>query len=92
VLADARYEERPIALEPGDLLVMYTDGASEAEAPSGEHFGTSRIEACMRRLGEGSARELLDGLVDAVREWTGERGLTDDLTLLVVKVKGGRSF
>jgi serine phosphatase RsbU (regulator of sigma subunit) len=87
VLPDARYEERPIALRPGDVLVMYTDGVSEAESPSHEQFGTQRIERCIARLADRSAQDVLDGIVAEVIDWSGERGPNDDLTLLVLKAK-----
>jgi serine phosphatase RsbU (regulator of sigma subunit) len=85
VLPDATYEERPIALRPGDLLLMYTDGISEAESPSGEQFGTRRIEQLMARLGDESAAAIVQGLVDEVLAWTGERGQNDDITIVVLK-------
>lgn len=87
VLPDARYEERPVALHPGDVLLLYTDGVSEAELPSGEQFGTERLERCLKRLADGTAHEILKGVVDEVTAYAGEHGVTDDLTLVVVKVK-----
>jgi sigma-B regulation protein RsbU (phosphoserine phosphatase) len=88
VLEDSRYEERPIALGGGDVLVMYTDGVSEAESSAGEQFGRRRIEEVTRRLANRSSREILEGIVEAVVAWSGERGPNDDLTLLVVRVNG----
>jgi len=87
VLAEARYEERPIALQPGDVLVMYTDGVSEATAPDGQMFGRSRIEDTVRRLRDRPSAAILDGIVEAVLEWSAERGPSDDLTLVVMRVK-----
>jgi sigma-B regulation protein RsbU (phosphoserine phosphatase) len=87
VLPDARYEERPVALHPGDVLLLYTDGVSEAELPTGEQFGTERLERCLKRLAEGTAQEILKGVVDEVTAYAGEHGVNDDLTLVVVKVK-----
>ncbi len=87
VMPDSLYEERPIALRPGDVLVLYTDGVSEAESPSGEQFGSGRIEEIMGRFAHRSAQEILDGVIEAVRQFAGERGQNDDLTLLVVKAK-----
>jgi sigma-B regulation protein RsbU (phosphoserine phosphatase) len=87
VLPDARYEERPIAIDPGDVLLLYTDGVSEAESPGGEQFGTRRLEECLKRLREGTANEILKGVVDEVTAWAGERGANDDLTLVVLKAK-----
>jgi serine phosphatase RsbU (regulator of sigma subunit) len=86
VLADARYEERPIALRAGDVLVLYTDGVSEAEAPSHEQFGPRRIEQCVARDMDRSAQQILDDIVAEVKRWSGDEGLNDDLTLVVVKV------
>jgi sigma-B regulation protein RsbU (phosphoserine phosphatase) len=86
VLPDAHYEERPLALRPGDVLGLYTDGISEAESPSGEHFGQRRVEQRLAALADKRAAEILDGLVEAAENWAGERGLNDDLTVMVVKV------
>ena len=86
-LPDARYEERPVALQPGDVLLLYTDGVSEAESPTGEQFGTRRLEQCLKRVAGGTAHEILKGVVDEVTAYAGEHGVSDDLTLVVVKVK-----
>jgi sigma-B regulation protein RsbU (phosphoserine phosphatase) len=85
VLPEARYEERPIAIRPGDTLVFYTDGISEAETEDGEQFGTTRIQESVRRRQGQSAKDVLDGIVHDVIEWSGERGPNDDLTLVVVR-------
>src|SRR6185436_4328682 len=85
VLEDARYEERPIALGHGDILVLYTDGVSEAENEHNDQFGPERIEQIVRANPGHNARELTQDIVAAVLDWAGERGPHDDLTLLVVK-------
>ncbi len=85
VLEDTRYEERPFAIGHGDVVVMYTDGVSEAEDEHGELFGPERIERIVRAHPEHTARELLQDILAAVLDWTGERGPGDDLTLLVMR-------
>lgn len=89
VLPDAFYDERPIAIRTGDVLLLYTDGVSEAEseADASEQFGRERIEASIRRRCHRSAQDIVDGVVEDVREFAGERGQTDDLTLMVVKAR-----
>jgi len=87
VLPDARYEDRPVALEPGDVLLLYTDGVSEAESPTGEQYGTRRLEGCLKRLAQGTANEILKGVVDDVTAYAGEHGVSDDLTLVVIKAR-----
>jgi phosphoserine phosphatase RsbU/P len=86
VLGEARYEERPIALRSGDVLVLYTDGVTEAESPGGEQFGQTRLEQTIVRLADRSAEAIRDGIEHTVMDWCGEKGLGDDLTLMVVKV------
>jgi sigma-B regulation protein RsbU (phosphoserine phosphatase) len=86
VLADARYEERPVALQSGDVLVFYTDGVSEAEAPDNEQYGRRRIEEIVRAHRGASSQTILDAIVGSVLEWSGERGPNDDLTLMVLQV------
>ena len=86
VLPDAQYEERPLALRYGDLLLLYTDGVSEAESPSGEQYGQRRLEQTLVRLRHLPAQEILNAVVEDVLAWAGARGQHDDLTLMVVKV------
>ena len=85
VLEDTHYEERPLAIGDGDIVVMYTDGVSEAENERAEQFGPERIERIVRAHPEHTARELTQDIVAAVLDWAGERGLDDDLTLLVMR-------
>jgi sigma-B regulation protein RsbU (phosphoserine phosphatase) len=85
VLADATYEERPIALRPGDVLLFYTDGISEAESPTGEQFGVQRIEQLVAESPEADAATIMRSLVARVQEWSAG-GQSDDLTLVVLKV------
>jgi sigma-B regulation protein RsbU (phosphoserine phosphatase) len=88
VLPDSVYSDCPVHLAPGDLIVMFTDGVSEAESPSGEQFGHVRLEENVSRLASHTSQEIVDGLVRAVVDWTGERGPNDDLTLVVLKTLG----
>jgi sigma-B regulation protein RsbU (phosphoserine phosphatase) len=85
VLPDAQYDERPQALQPGDVLVLYTDGVSEAMSPGGDQFGEDRIQETILRLRDRRAAEIVEGLVASVTEWCEGRS-SDDLTLLVLKV------
>jgi len=90
VLEDTRYEERPLALGDGDVVVLYTDGVSEAEDERGELFGPERIEQVVRAHPGHTARELLQDILAAVLDWSGARGPGDDLTLLVMRKLPGR--
>jgi sigma-B regulation protein RsbU (phosphoserine phosphatase) len=79
------YEEREIALAPGDRIVLFTDGVSEAADSSGEMFGEARIEELVTDCRDLAATELQQTIVDAASAYSGG-DLEDDLTLVVVRI------
>jgi len=85
---DDAYEEREIALLPGDRLVLFTDGVSEATDAAGELFGEERIEELVSDSRDLSAHELQRTIVDAAMSFAGGE-LEDDLTLVIVRFDGG---
>ena len=88
ILEDASFEESSVALQPGDRLVFYTDGVSEAQAPSGELFGEERLYELIASLPrELSAHEVTDRIVARVNEFLGGAEAGDDITLMVLRVR-----
>ena len=88
ILEDARFEEASLPLAAGDLLVLYTDGVSEAESPSGEMFGEERLLALISALPRDTgARETVDRIVAEVQRHLGGRDAGDDITLMAVRVR-----
>jgi sigma-B regulation protein RsbU (phosphoserine phosphatase) len=81
----ARYGESQVKLDPGDLVVFFTDGISEPENAYGEMFGEDRLVDLILRSGDLPDREIIDSIMDAVRTWTGSEELQDDMTLLLVR-------
>jgi sigma-B regulation protein RsbU (phosphoserine phosphatase) len=81
----APFEEREMPILPGDRLVLFTDGVSEASDATGELFGEMRIEELVAAQREGSAGELQRTLVEAATTFS-QGELEDDLTLVVVRV------
>ncbi|HYO79075.1 MAG TPA: PP2C family protein-serine/threonine phosphatase, partial [Thermoanaerobaculia bacterium] len=79
------YEEREIALAPGDRLVLFTDGVSEAVDGSGEMFGEQRIEELAAGARELDANALQRTIVDASAAFS-SGDIEDDVTLVVVAV------
>jgi phosphoserine phosphatase RsbU/P len=79
------YDESHVILEPGDLLVCYTDGITEPENEYGEMFGEERLIELLRELGTQEPAEVAAAVVDAVRRWTSSTELQDDVTLVVAK-------
>lgn len=72
-------------LIPGDVLVFYTDGVTEAEKRSGEEFGMERHSAVVRRGSSLTADELKADIFRSAADFCGEVGFGDDVTMLVVK-------
>jgi len=82
---DSRYHEYFLTMTPGELLVLYTDGVTEAMNPKEEEFGRDRLAQSVRALTHLSAREIIMGVQEKVIEWTDGRGATDDITFFVIK-------
>jgi sigma-B regulation protein RsbU (phosphoserine phosphatase) len=79
---DCAIEE--LQLHPGDTLVLYTDGASEASNPAGEEFGEARLLETLKRNREFNSQELLAALLDQLRRFSPYEQ-ADDTTLIVAK-------
>jgi sigma-B regulation protein RsbU (phosphoserine phosphatase) len=81
----ARYGESQVELESGDLVVFFTDGVTEPENAYGQMFDEPRLVDLLVRNAHRPDREIIDSVMDAVREWTGSDELQDDMTLLLVR-------
>jgi sigma-B regulation protein RsbU (phosphoserine phosphatase) len=85
-LADSPYGEESVSLEPGDILVAYTDGVSEAFSPRGEEFGEDRLFETVAAARGLPAAEIVERVSRAVEDWRGSAPAHDDFTLLVARV------
>lgn len=72
-------------LAPGDVLVLYTDGVTEAQNRLGEEFGSQRLADLVRRSSSASAEDLMNNIVHGAAEFSGDAGFSDDVTVVVVK-------
>jgi sigma-B regulation protein RsbU (phosphoserine phosphatase) len=72
-------------LAAGDLLVLYTDGITEAENSQGEEFGIERLSAVIQRDSSLSAEELMDNIFRSAEDFCQGVGFNDDATVLIVK-------
>jgi sigma-B regulation protein RsbU (phosphoserine phosphatase) len=86
---DSAYPAREFAVFPGDRLLLYTDGLTEAENAAGEPFGDARLEQVLRGIASRPAGELCAALLSAVTAWRPpSMAQQDDVTLLVIEVVG----
>lgn len=80
---DQEFVERQCVLQPGDKMLLYTDGISEARH-DGEMFGIEGIERVLRECGQLSADQIVQCVISAAKEWSHGR-LTDDVAIVVVE-------
>jgi len=84
----ASYDEETIRLKPGDLLVSFSDGVSEAMNEQGEEFSDERLIACVSaNLGKSPA-EVLDALFADVKAFCAGADQSDDITAVLVRFNG----
>jgi serine phosphatase RsbU (regulator of sigma subunit) len=86
---EVRLDEAGVNLHPGDLLVLYSDGITDANSPSGEFFGVERLRETVCAAGGLSARDLCDGIYQQVKDFQAGATQYDDIALLVVKANAG---
>ncbi len=81
----ARYKQETIFLEPGDELVLYTDGVNEAFSIDDEEFGNDRLERFLALHADLRPQEMVRGLRAEVAQWAEGAEQSDDVTILVVE-------
>jgi sigma-B regulation protein RsbU (phosphoserine phosphatase) len=85
VVTPAHIEQKTLALQPGDVVLFYTDGVTESLDALGEEFGQERLATLLWGRRRQPAEEIAAAIETAVREFAGENCQYDDLTLIVVK-------
>lgn len=85
IKANAEYREGRTNLAPGDVLVIYSDGVTEAASPSGEEFGPTRLYEVVSRNVDASAAGIRDRIESALTKFSQGTQAADDITLVIVK-------
>lgn len=85
IKADADYREGRTHLQMGDVLVIYSDGVTEAASPSGEEFGPTRLYEVVSRNVDASAAGIRDRIESALTKFSQGTQAADDITLVIVK-------
>ncbi len=81
------YDSETIDLQKDDVIVLFTDGISEAMNKESEEFSDERLEENSIKLSSFSAKEILDGIKNEVTDFTKGASQSDDITMVVLKVK-----
>ena len=85
VMPGLEYKEDSFVLNPGDTLILYTDGVSEAMNAEGEEFGVERLQQLFTEQPPSSAQTAIDTILQAVAEFAGGTPQSDDVTCLVLR-------
>ncbi|OPX69537.1 MAG: osmolarity sensor protein [Methanoregulaceae archaeon PtaB.Bin056] len=87
VIDEVDLEPVEVALSPGDVMVLYTDGVTEATNERDEEYGVERLSSLVTASTGLSAKEIINAIVRDVTAFAGSRPQFDDITLMVLKVK-----
>jgi sigma-B regulation protein RsbU (phosphoserine phosphatase) len=93
ILSDQAFDESTVQLNAGDLLVLYTDGVTEAAAPTRPDetrtlFGTERLDALLLQCGASRPSACVESIRQSVADFTGNAPLADDMTILAIRPVG----
>lgn len=86
VMPEEVYYDRKIEVNPGDRLVFYTDGVTEARNAIGEQFETERLVQCLKNHGQARSSEVVEKILNCQRTFCDGYPISDDLTLLTVGI------
>jgi len=84
---EVHYDEATVDLCPGDVLLAFTDGVTEAHNAGNEEFGEERLQQLLRQTVDLSANEISARISAEMKNWIGDAEQYDDLTFIVMKVR-----
>ena len=84
---DVAYQEREIALQTGDVVMLYTDGVTESKNAKEELFGEDKVEEMIKKVdAEQPSKEIIAGMFKYLQQYAGSAPQHDDMTVVVVRV------
>ena len=87
IMGGVTYERGEMALKPGDVIAMFTDGVTEAMNPELEEYDDPRLEELLVKVRDKSAQGILDAVLEDVEVFTRGAPQSDDITMIVMKMK-----
>jgi serine phosphatase RsbU (regulator of sigma subunit) len=85
IFPEAIYESARVELRPNDVLLLYSDGVTEARSPEGEEYGEERMEAFLRSHRDLAPGDFVNALISDVESFTNAARLADDVTVVVIR-------
>jgi sigma-B regulation protein RsbU (phosphoserine phosphatase) len=86
LVEETRFGEQTVELCKGDLVVMYTDGVTEATNPQEEEFGQERLTSLIKRVQQNAPRQVVREIREDLAVFCGDNSLADDTTVVVCRV------
>ena len=86
MFAQSNYEETEVALGSGDVLIVYSDGVTEAHDPKDEEFGEERLKELLQRTAHLEIDEMSSHILQELKAWMADAAQYDDLTFVLMKV------
>jgi sigma-B regulation protein RsbU (phosphoserine phosphatase) len=86
LVEEAEFGEKTLSLHEGDLLVMYTDGVTEAVNKQNDEFGSEGLAAIIKRLHQSPPKEVVRGIREGLEDFSGGQPLADDTTVVVCRI------
>jgi sigma-B regulation protein RsbU (phosphoserine phosphatase) len=87
LIPEANHTSMRAKLEPGDTLVLFSDGVTEAADLDQQLFGDSRLQSVLKGQHDAPLDDLRQKIVDAVEQFSGKASQADDITLLLVRFR-----
>ena len=85
MIAELTLREQEIILQPGDTLLLYSDGVTDARNDSDESYGLERLKSALQRVGGRGAQPAIGALAGDISAWRGNAAAFDDVTMLLVE-------
>jgi len=82
---DSQYEQEKIIMKPGDLLILFSDGITEAMNEDNKEFGEEKLLAVIKNNKDTEPGLLIEEIVSAVKDHSGTTPQSDDMTLMIIK-------
>ncbi|MGA2610032.1 MAG: PP2C family protein-serine/threonine phosphatase [Terriglobia bacterium] len=86
IFPDTEFQVGRLVMQPGDMMVLFSDGITDAGESSEREFGQARLEATVKEHCEEPLDEIRQHILTAVRDWSGEE-VEDDMTLLLIRAR-----
>jgi sigma-B regulation protein RsbU (phosphoserine phosphatase) len=86
IMDDAEYEQKEVRMFPGDTMILYTDGVTEAINEREEMFEVERLVNIIKETKNATAQETLERIISSVFQFSGTQPQFDDITLMIIKV------